>query len=135
MDHVRTATDSACLFLRIRRNIKHKPIHLLILPNCVLRKKTKKKELNLPKRSSLFFLMLEIGLLFSCSFFYQILRSSARRSRTAIICMSLERTALANVEAAFCVVVCCGESFGLKIETAGVLKIGFGSLHLVAWLG
>lgn len=100
---------------------------------CYTRKQ--KKELNLPKRSSLFFLILEIGFLFSCSFFYQILQSSARRSRTAIICMSLERTALANVEAAFCVVVCGGESFGLKIETAGVLKIGFGSLHLVAWLG
>lgn len=43
MDHVMTATDSACVFLRIRRNTKHKPVHLLILPNCVLHKKTKKK--------------------------------------------------------------------------------------------
>lgn len=74
-------------------------------------------------------------LTFQLLFLHQILQSSARKSSTAVICMSLKRTALPNFEAAFPLVVCGRETFGLKIENAGVLKIFFWSLHLVAWLG
>jgi len=119
-----TAIDSACLLLQVTRNTRSIPMLLLILPNCVLY--TQKKMLKLPKILSLllFSLILEIGLLFNGFFFCPVLQSSARKSSTAVVCMSLQRTALPDAEAVFCPVGWGRESFGLKIETAGVLKTG-----------
>lgn len=49
--------------------------------------------------------------------------------------MSRQRTACPNVGAVRCLIVCGGESFGLKTETAAVLEIVLWSLHLIAWPG
>lgn len=39
MGHIMTTADSACLFLKIKKNTKYRSVHLPILHGCVLQEK------------------------------------------------------------------------------------------------
>lgn len=127
MGYLMTTADSACLFLRIKKNTKYRSVHLPILHSCVIQEKSE----NFPKDSLVFFLMLEFVLLFKHFFFFflnQMLTSCARKSSFPV------------AEAAFCLVwSVTGSPCGLKNASCryvenGFLEFAFSSPAWTSWL-